>query len=95
VADDETVTDEFQGLLVDEALRRLAPNYAIITGKDDKEITKIVVLPKGEVAPAMSVEANEAVISGSQVKRVTGGGEPKRTEPFKFEFDPSAVMPTE
>lgn len=95
VADDDTVTDEFQALPVDEALSRLAPNYAIITGKDDKNITKIVILPKGEMAPAMPLEKEVAVTQGIQGKHVTDGRESERPEPFKFEFDPSAVMSTE
>jgi hypothetical protein len=95
VADDDTVTDEFQDLLVEEALRRLAPNYAIITGKDDKKITKIVILPKGEVAPAMPLEKDVVITSGSQKRRIDDSRESERSEPFKFEFDPSAVMSTE
>lgn len=95
VADDETVTDDFQALPVDEALQRLAPNYAIITGKDDKEITKVVIMPKGEVAPAMPIATKDAVTPGSQEIRVNDGRESERPEPFKFEFDPSAVMSAE
>jgi hypothetical protein len=86
VADDETVTDEFQDLSVDAALRRLAPNYAIITGQDDEKITKIVIMPKGEAAD-VAAERQEKPVSARKV--------PARSEPFKFEFDPSAVMPRE
>jgi len=86
VADDETVTDEFQDLPVDEALRRLAPNYAILTGQDDEKITKIVIMPEGEVADT-TVERQQKPVDD----RKSRGG----SEPFKFEFDPSAVMSTE
>lgn len=86
VADDETVTDEFRDLLIDDALRRLAPNYAIITGQDDEKITKIVIMPKGEAA---------GLTAETQQTPVDDGKAPQRSEPFKFEFDPSAVMTTE
>ena len=87
VADDETITDEFQDLPVSEALRRLAPSYAIITGEDDEKITKIVIMPKGEAAAD--------VTAARQGKPVRDRKAPERSEPFKFEFDPSAVMSTE
>jgi hypothetical protein len=86
VADDETVTDEFQDLPVGEALRRIAPNYAIITGQDDEEITKIVIMPKGEPAD-VTAETQQKPVSD---RKARGG-----SEPFKFEFDPSAVMSRE
>lgn len=86
VADDDTRTDEFQGLLVDEALRRLAPNYAIITGKDDEKITKIVIMPKGEAAD-LTAKKQEKPVSDRKART--------RSESFKFEFDPSAVMSPE
>ena len=86
VEDDETVSDEFKGLPVDEALRRLAPNYAILTGKDDEKITKIVIMPKGEAAD---------LAAETQQTPVGDGKSRTRSEPFKFEFDPSAVMPAE
>jgi hypothetical protein len=94
VADDETVTDEFQELSVDEALRRLAPNYAVITGKDDKKITKIVILPKGEATPEKPTAAEDVSAAGSQGLRKKDRTESEKPEPFKFEFDPSAVMTT-
>jgi hypothetical protein len=89
VGDDETVTDEFQGLLVDEAMRRLAPNYAIITGKSSGKITKIVIMPEGEAGQATPTEKKAAPMAGSNE---TSSGENKSTEPFKFEFDPSAFI---
>ena len=75
VADDQTVTDEFQALPLDQALRRLAPNRAIISDKSNGEITKIVIMPEG-VAGSNGISSDEKEL----------------TEPFKFEFDPSAVI---
>ncbi len=70
---EERVSDEFEGLSLEQALRRLTDRYATFQTDKGGKITRIVVFPKGEEAP----------------KRVIKTAPSKRPEPFKFEFDPT------
>ena len=89
VADDETVTDEFQALPLDQVLRRLVPNRAIISDESNGKITKIVIMREGEAGQAApTVKKGTTTASGNEPS-LDGN---KSTEPFKFEFDPSAVI---
>jgi hypothetical protein len=70
---EERVTDQFEGLSIEQALRRLTDRYATFQTDKGGKITRIVVYPKGEDAPKGIIEAAPS----------------KRPEPFKFEFDPT------
>ena len=92
IGDEEKVKTEFQNLMLDQALRRLAPNYVIITGKDTQTITKIVILPKDGVISSVATDRKIAGTAASQGEPINDSRGPRRADSFKFEFDPSQYM---
>ncbi len=90
IPDEERISAEFDKLSLEEALEKLSTNYGLLTDseKEEKKITKIIILPKGKEAALSSniVDQSETMESDSE------GNESERPEPFKFEFDPSAYI---
>ena len=80
---DETITVTFDQLPVVEALKKLSPNYAYVvdTARGNSRITKIIVLSKGEAATRPNAS------TPPEAQRTDAS----RSQPFKFEFDPSKV----
>ncbi len=85
---DDKITIQFANLTLEDALKKFRTNYALVTDSKDKNgnIKRIVVVPEGQQANLFlkDVEKGEP-----KVKRGIAGEKPSRTEPFKFEFDPS------
>lgn len=83
IPEQEKVSIEFEKLSLEDAIKRLSTNYGYLmdTAKEEKRITRIIVLAKGkETGKAKSPrpKPEEAVKEKKS-----------RPEPFKFEFDPS------
>lgn len=95
----EKITAEFDKLPLEEAIKRLTPNYshAMISEPGGKRIGKIIVLQKGgETArPVPATKApgikrpETAAKPTPSVKPETVKEKPPAQESFKFEFDPS------
>jgi hypothetical protein len=86
IAPEETITIQFERVVLEEGLKRLAKNISIVYTQSPKDktprIVKIVVLPEKRKAPPPA--RVEAPTKSSKT------GEPSpRPEPFKFEFDPT------
>jgi hypothetical protein len=80
---DETITVTFDQLPVAEALKKLSPNcvYVVDTTRGNSRITKIIVLSQGEAATRPHAS------TPPEAQRTDAS----RSQPFKFEFDPSKV----
>jgi hypothetical protein len=103
----ETITAEFHNLPLEEALHQLSSNfgYQMKSEKGGQEISKIFVLPKGtgtntrpttkEVEPRKEIVTpeSEPILEAEGAKENESDKEkPTRPEPFKFQFDPSALI---
>jgi len=104
----ETITAEFQNLPLEEALHRLSSNfgYQMKSEQGGQEISKIFILPKGTgpanakrntkaVEPSGETvpQNSEPILQAESAKENESDKEkPTRPEPFKFEFDPSAML---
>jgi len=104
----ETVTTEFRNLPLEEALHQLSSNfgYQMKSEKGGQEISKIFILPKGtgpanakrtmkEVEPLKEIVTpnSEPILQAESAKENESDKEkPTRPEPFKFQFDPSAML---
>ncbi len=89
IPDEERISAEFDKLSLNEVLEKLSTNYGLLTDseKEEKKITKIIILPKGKAAlPSNIVDHSETMVSDND------GDESERPEPFKFEFDPSKYI---
>lgn len=87
----EKITTEFQDLTLDQALQQLSQRYAATRDKQGR-IVKVVVVPKAQ----RSAAANDESLSQAKLKepgQSSKAGSPRNSEPFKFEFDPSAAGP--
>lgn len=100
VSEKEKVTAEFEKLPLEEAIKRLTPNYshAMVSDPSGKGISKIIVLQKGgETArpiPATKpaeIKRPETKPAPSVKQEVIEEKPPVQQEPFKFEFDPSKL----
>lgn len=105
---EDTITAEFHHLRLEQALYRLSPNYGyqMKTDEGQQRIAKIFVLPKGTepAGPRREVPASQTVTSSptpvlQEPERYAEADvhqekerNPERPQPFKFEFDPSALM---
>jgi hypothetical protein len=83
---EETITIQFERVVLEEGLKRLAKNISIVYTQSPKDktrrIVKIVVLPEKQKAPPPArVEAPTKSSKASEPS--------PRPEPFKFEFDPT------
>lgn len=103
----ETVTAEFDNLPLEEALHQLSSNfgYQMKSEKGGQEISKIFVLPKGtgtntrlttkeaEPKKEIVIPHSEPILQAESAKdEETDKEKPTRPEPFKFQFDPSAML---
>ncbi len=77
---EEKITLIFANLSIEDALKKLTTSYGYVMDAESegKNITKIIVLPKGRKTAPSSSTTNE---SEPREKK-------KRPEPFKFEFNP-------
>ena len=104
----ETITVAFHNLPLEQALHQLSSNfgYQMKSKKGGQEISKIFILPKGtgpanakrntkEVEPSGETEPQnfEPILQAESAKENESDKEkPTRPEPFKFQFDPSALV---
>ena len=104
----ETITAKFRNLPLEQALHRLSSNfgYQMKSEEGAQEISKIFILPKGtgpanaistmeEVGPGKEIVTSNSdhVIQAGRAKENEADQEkPTRPAPFKFEFDPSAML---
>ena len=101
VPEKEKITAEFNQLPLEEAIKRLTPNYshAMISEPGGKKISKIIVLQKGgeparpvPAAKAPEIKRPETVArpAPSVKQEIVKEKAPVEPQPsFKFEFDPS------
>jgi hypothetical protein len=85
IGPEETITIQFERVVLEEGLKRLAKNISIVYTQTPKDktprIVKIVILPEKQKPPPARVEAPT---------KPSKTGEPSpQPEPFKFEFDPT------
>lgn len=86
------VSIKFDKLSVEKALEKLTTNYGYImdSEKEDKKITKIIVIPEGgEKGGDSMAEHNNKNGDKTPHESILGG------EPFKFEFDTPESMEEE
>jgi hypothetical protein len=85
IGPEEKITIQFERVVLEEGLKRLAKNISIVytQGPKDKSprIARIIVLPEGQRAPPARVEAPTKSSKTSEPS--------PQPEPFKFEFDPT------
>lgn len=105
---EDTITAELHNLRLEQALYRLSPNYGyqMKADKGQQRIVKIFVLPKGTepTGPRRELPASQTVTSSPTAVlqkperhpeadvQQEDKRDPERPQPFKFEFDPSALM---
>ena len=108
ILDEETISIEFDKLPLGKALERLSSNYGyqMKSEKGSKTISKIFILPKGtgitstrpttkevESRKEPDTPNSERVLKAESAKEKESDKEtPARPEPFKFQFDPSALL---
>lgn len=85
IPEEERITVAFDQLPLEDAMKRLSKNCAYIkeSGKEERRITKIIILPEGKTR---EVVAREGL---PQPPLEETAEEDPAPEPFKFEFDPS------
>ncbi len=94
IHEEEKVSVDFDKLSLKEALEKLSASYGYQVDSHDGDntndlssrITKIIVLPKGRERALLKTTPNDQEIQENKTE------EPKRPEPFKFEFDPSKYL---
>jgi hypothetical protein len=93
IGEEESVTEKFERLTLEDALDRLSANYAYLLDSEKKKgkIKKIVLLSKGSEGKEMVV-SKPAPPSQSQHGEEKAEQAEERPEPFKFEFDPSKYL---
>jgi len=108
IPDEETISIEFEGLPLAQALERLSSNYGyqMQSTQGGKKMAKIFVLPKGsginlpQEFQKESKPTEDNVIGGfdfyahseSRQREEPDKEKSSQPEPFKFEFDPSKFM---
>ena len=103
----ETITVVFHNLPLEEALHQLSSNfgYQMKSEKGGQEISKIFVLPKGTGTntriTTKEVESRKEIVTPNSAPILQAEStkdnaldkeKPTRPEPFKFQFDPSAML---
>ncbi|TLD42029.1 MAG: hypothetical protein JETT_1738 [Candidatus Jettenia ecosi] len=83
---DERITLAFNKLPLEDAIKSLSKNYAFIkeSGKEKGRVMKITILPEGKLREVVARQELPSPASEETIKE-----KPTRSEPFKFEFDPS------
>ena len=92
ISEEEKITIRFDKLSLEDAVKKLRTSYAYVWNSEKKEgkITKIVLLPEGKGTAVSTIkEEKKLVKSESSVGKEAEGEKSPRSEPFKFEFDPS------
>ena len=92
ISEKEKITIRFDKLSLEDAVKKLRTSYAYVWNSEKKEgkITKIVLLPEGKGTAVSTIkEEKKLVKSESSVGKEAEGEKSPRSEPFKFEFDPS------
>ena len=88
IPQEEKVTIQFEDQSLEEALKLFVVNFALVsdTKAKDGPVKQIVVVPQGQqaqLAVRPSGNADQKITQDSKAE------EGKKTQPFKFEFDPS------
>ena len=85
---EDKITIRFANLTLEEALKKFKTNYALVTDSKDKNgsVKRIVVVPEGQQA---NIFLKDAKKGEPKVNKGLAGKKTSKTEPFKFEFDPS------
>ena len=85
---EDKITIQFANLPLEEALKKFKTNYAFITDSNEKQgdISHIVIVPEGQQANISLRESQKVEPRG---KKDIAEEKTSRSEPFKFEFDPS------
>jgi type II secretory pathway component GspD/PulD (secretin) len=88
IPDEYKITIQFANLTLEEALKKFRTNYAYITDSKKKQgnIKRIVVVPEGQQANLYLKDVKKAEPKN---KKGIAGEKTSKSEPFKFEFDPS------
>jgi hypothetical protein len=116
IPEEEKISVGFDKLSLKEALEKLSSNYGYLmdSEKGEKEdhsnklqITKIIILPKGEETATPSLKTKQVAIKETKISETQEAKESeikereskerlsketKQPEPFKFEFDPSQFL---
>jgi type II secretory pathway component GspD/PulD (secretin) len=85
---EDKITIRFANLKLEEALKKFKTNYALVTDSKDKNgnIKRIVVVPEGQQA---NLNLKDVKKMEPESNKDVAGEETSKSEPFKFEFDPS------
>ena len=85
IAEDEKITEKFERLTLEDALKRLSVNYVYLLNseKEKGKIARIVLLKKGTKEKG----SGQSIMTARESQKDVS----KKPEPFKFEFDPSEV----
>jgi hypothetical protein len=85
---EDKITIQFANLTLEEALKKFKTNYAYITDTKKKQgnIKRIVVVPEGQQA---NLSLKDVQKVDPKVKKDIDVEKTSKSEPFKFEFDPS------
>ena len=85
---EDKITIRFTNLTLEEALKKFKTNYALVTDSKDKKVNikRIVVVPEGQQA---NLYLKDVKIVEPKGKKGIAEEKTSKTEPFKFEFDPS------
>jgi type II secretory pathway component GspD/PulD (secretin) len=102
ISEEEKITIRFDKHSLEDAIKKLRTSYAYVwnSEKEEGKITKIVLLPegKGTVLSRPTTKESEVKEEKRLVKSESSAGKKIASEkspcpePFKFEFDPSAIM---
>ncbi len=91
IPEEEMISVEFNNLSLKNTLEKLSTNYGYLmdSEKEEKKITKIIILPKGEKTASTGLHTGESDIQEEK------SNDPGQSEPFKFEFDPREYIDKE
>jgi type II secretory pathway component GspD/PulD (secretin) len=94
IPDEDKITIQFANLPLEEVLKKFKTNYALVTDSKDKNgnIKRVMVVPEGQQA---QLSLRELRRNEPEVNTGVAGEKTLRSEPFKFEFDPSKYMEPE
>ena len=89
IAEDEKITEQFDRLPLEDSLKRLSTNYVYLLNseKEKGKTARIVFLKKGTTEKVKG----QSIMTARESRK----GMSKKSEPFKFEFDPSGHMKDE
>jgi len=70
IADDEKVTEEFNNIPLERALKLLSHNYITVTERKSGKIAKIFFLPQGQEAPRIITEARPPAMPTTAIDNI-------------------------